>query len=124
MRVSNDTELVASRVIDAAIAVHRELGPGFLDAAYEKALILELASRGIAVKRQYSIAVFYREQVITECRLDLLVQDVLVVEIKAIEELRLVHRRAGGFELGLLINFNVTRLLEGVRRVIDTPSIL
>lgn len=114
-------------VIGAAIAVHRQLGPGFLEQIYEAALMVELGERRIPFRPQVTLPVLYREQRVGEARLDLLIGDILVVELKAVEELRPVHRaqvlsylRAGAFELGLLINFNVTTLPQGIRRVVWT----
>ncbi|MDQ3338474.1 MAG: GxxExxY protein [Myxococcota bacterium] len=115
------------RVIGAAIEVHRHLGPGFLEKTYEEALVVELGLRNIKVQRQLSIPITYKDQLIHSCCLDLLVEDELVVEVKAVEQILRVHRaqvhsylRAGPFQLGLVINFNVHSLRDGIARVIDT----
>ena len=125
--VSTQLDRVARATIGAAIAVHRELGPGFLEVIYEQALAIELSARGIAYERQHAIPVFYRGEAVGESRLDFLIEDELVVELKAVEELRQVHRaqvlsylRSGAFELGLLVNFNVPVLADGIRRVVCT----
>lgn len=112
-------------VIGAAIEVHRHLGPGFLESIYEEALVRELGSRGLQVQQQLVIPVLYKGSVIAESRVDLLVDDQLVIELKAVETLLPVHTaqllshlKAGAFQLGLLINFNVPVLKkDGVRRV-------
>ena len=116
---------VARVVIGAAIEVHRALGPGFAEATYEEALCIELRERGVAFERQAPVRVEYRGHVVGEGRLDLLVERLVVVELKATETLAPVHfsqvisyLRATRLPLGLLITFNVRRLSEGVRRVL------
>src|SRR5690606_24207901 len=101
--------------------VHRQLGPGFLEYVYEEALVLELTTRGFSFRRQPVFPVLYKGVQIGEARLDLLVEDELVVELKAVEELRPLHRaqvlsylRTGEFQLGLLFNFNVYSLRQGI----------
>lgn len=117
----------SNRVIGAAIAVHRKLGPGFLEAAYEEALAIELAARQIAFERQHVIVVRYNDVPIAEHRIDLLVEEVLVVELKSVIDLSPIYfaqtrayLAAAGLELGLLINFNVRQLREGLNRVVWT----
>src|SRR6059058_1456780 len=85
-----DSEITES-IIAAAIAVHRELGPGFLETVYEQALAVEFAIRGSAFVRQKSIPLFYRDHQIGEHRIDFLVEDKIVVELKAVEALEKVH---------------------------------
>ncbi|MEK7412830.1 MAG: GxxExxY protein [Planctomycetota bacterium] len=117
-------------VIGAAIEVHRELGLGYIESVYENALCLELTTRGIPYQRQPTQTLLYRGTPIGEMRLDLLIDDVLIVEIKAIEALGDVHTsqllsylKATGLPLGLLINFNVPVLRRGIRRLANTrPS--
>jgi len=112
-------------VIGAAIEVHRELGPGLLESAYEGAFSHEITLRVIPHARQVSLPVVYKSRAIdTGYRIDLLVDNRLVVELKALEKLLPVHStqvltylRVGNFSLGLLINFNVRRLVEGIERV-------
>ncbi len=115
---------LAYRVIGAAIEVHRQLGAGLLTAAYQIALQHELQLQGIAVKRQVPIPVAYKGHVVGEHRLSFLVEDELIVEIK-IEPPSELHRaqlvsalQAARLELGLLINFNVALLKDGIRRVV------
>ena len=115
-------------MIGAAIAVHKALGPGYHEATYEAALVVELRHREIPFEQQVPLEVVYRGETVGEHRLDLLVGGDLVVELKAVEQLGSVHvsqvlayLKAGSFQLGLLINFNVPLLQQGLRRVILTP---
>jgi GxxExxY protein len=117
----------ATEVVGAAIEVHSLLGPGFLEAVYERALCVELGLRSVPYRRQVPVMVAYKGHDVGESCLDLLVADRLVVELKAIEALAPIHwvqvrsyLKATGCLLGLLINFNVPVLLRGVRRVILT----
>lgn len=116
---------LARRVIGACIAVHRTLGPGFLESIYEEAVCIELIDNGIAFERQVPIAVEYRGRVVGEGRVDLLVERTLVVELKAVRQLTEIHLaqvmsylKALGEPLGLLVNFHVPLLRAGIRRVI------
>ncbi|HEY4687997.1 MAG TPA: GxxExxY protein [Anaerolineae bacterium] len=118
---------ITENIIGAAIDVHRALGPGLLESAYEACLAFELAQRELKVVRQQPLPVVYR-QVKLECgyRLDLLVENMVVVEIKAIEQLAPIHQaqllsylKLSGCKVGLLINFNVKTLKDGIRRVVN-----
>lgn len=107
-----DSEITES-IIVAAIAVHRELGLGFLESVYEQALAVEFAIRGIAFVRQKAIPLFYRDHQIGEHRLDLVVEDKIIVELKAVEALDKVHfaivrsyLKAAGLSDGLILNFS------------------
>lgn len=118
----------AHRVIGAAIAVHRQLGPGFLESTYEAALAIELEAREIFFQRQHIVVVRYNDVPIAEQRIDLLVEDVLIVELKTSVDLHPLHiaqtrayLAATKLELGLLLNFNVPYLGEtGIKRVVRT----
>jgi GxxExxY protein len=118
-----DAEITES-IIAAAIAVHRELGPGFLESVYEQALAVEFAIRGIAFVRQKAIPLFYRDHQIGEHRLDFVVEEKIVVELKAIEALENVHfaivrsyLKAAGLSDGLILNFSSMPLtIKRVRR--------
>jgi GxxExxY protein len=111
-------------IIAAAIAVHRELAPGFLESIYEQALAIEFALRGIAFIRQKPIPLFYRDHQIGEHRLDFLVENKIVVELKAVETLENVHfaivrsyLKASGLADGLILNFSSMPLtVKRVRR--------
>ncbi len=112
-------------VIGAAIEVHRHLGPGFNEAAYEAALIIELGLRGISVEHQVPVSLHYKDHLVWTGQLDLLVEDELVLELKAVETVLPLHRaqlhsylRVTKLPLGLLLNFNVSALREGIHRVI------
>jgi GxxExxY protein len=123
----NDT---TSKIIGAAIEVHRHLGPGFLECIYEEALVRELRRRNVHVERQVTIPIKYRDDPIGSCRIDVLVEGDVVVELKAVESLDAIHfaqvrsyLAAGAFEVGLLINFNVVVLRDGVRRIVARESL-
>ena len=115
-------------VMDAAYAVHTQLGPGLLETAYKACLLCELEARGLRVEAEVGVPIIYREQKIAEIgyRMDLLVEDELVVEIKSIEAIAPVHHaqllsylRLADKKLGLLINFNVARLKDGISRRVN-----
>ncbi len=122
---SEDIDRLAHDVIGAAIEVHRNLGPGFLESVYEEALCVELGLRGIEFERQLSHGIDYKGHRVGEGRLDLVIGKRLIVELKAVESLAPIHTaqvisylKATGCQLALLINFNVSVLKEGIRRVI------
>ena len=113
---------LTERIIVAAIRVHKELGPGFLEAMYEEALAIELAAAGLTFERQKLLPVFYRENLIGEHRLDFLVERKVVLELKAISALEDIHfaivrfyLKAANLEDALLLNFATARLT--VKRV-------
>jgi GxxExxY protein len=123
-----DVNELSRVVIGAAIEVHRGLGPGLLESAYEACLARELKLRGIAHERQRPLPVNYKgDQLDCGYRIDLLVADSLVVEIKSVDQMLpvfeaqlITYLRLGGWQVGLLINFNVPRLKEGItRRVLN-----
>ena len=126
-----DAELdrLAARVVDAAFAVHRALGPGFTESVYENALAIEFEARQIPFQRQTVVPLSYKGLRIGECRIDFVVGDRLVVELKAVDTLGPVHfaqvtsyLRAARCRLGLLLNFGADRLAKGIRRVILPTS--
>ena len=116
---------LSGEVIGAAIEVHRYLGPGLLESAYELALEHELRLRGLAVERQKAVVLKYKKIELGDgFRLDLLVDDRLLVEVKAIDCILSIHEaqlltylRLSGKHLGLLINFNVPVLKTGIKRI-------
>ncbi len=123
------TELnkITEIIIGAAMAVHRELGPGLLESAYEACLAYELPDRGLSVERQKALPVRYRG-VNVDCgyRIDLLVEGKVIVELKAVERLDAIHKaqlisylKLSGCKVGLLINFNVKVLKDGIRRLVN-----
>ncbi len=112
-----ETESLIERIIGAAIRVHTDLGPGFLESLYEEALGIELRSLGMQFDRQKPIPIFYRGQPIGQHRVDLLVENAVIVELKATTALEKVHfavlrsyLKALGLSDGLLFNFAATRL--------------
>lgn len=117
---------VAKAVVDSAFRVHTELGPGLLENVYEVCLAHELRSRGLAVERQVALPVIYHGlQVEAGLRLDLIVAETVIVEVKAVESLLPVHKaqvltylKLSGRSLGLLINFNVPLIKDGIKRII------
>jgi len=115
---------ISEAVIGAAIEVHRELGPGHDEGAYQKAMEIELSLRGITFVAQCPMELLYKGHVVGRGRLDLLVEKAVIVEIKSVQELGRVHAlqvlsylRITRFRLGLLINFNVSQLVKGVQRI-------
>ena len=113
------------QIIGCAMEVYKSLGPGLLETAYEKALVHELTLSGIPVQSQVAVAVSYKGVNIGEgLRLDLLVDDRIIVELKSVEEIKPVHYKQlltylklMDKRLGLLINFNVTDIMQGIKRV-------
>jgi len=124
--VAQEVERASHTVIGCAIEVHRCLGPGLLEKLYEDALVHELGLAGVAVERQKPITVHYKGIELRGQRLDLVAAGSIVVEIKAVSQLMDVHKaqlvsylRASGLPLGLLLNFNVSTLKSGLRRVVN-----
>jgi GxxExxY protein len=122
---SNIANVRSREVIGAAIEVHRALGPGFLESVYEESLCMELYDRGIPFARQREVIIRYKGRDVGIGRADLIVDDALIVELKAVDALAPIHKaqllsymRSTGYPLDLLINFNVMTLRDGVRRVI------
>ena len=122
---SADINHITEKIIGAAIEVHRALGPGLLESAYEACLVYELNERGLKVEAQKPVPLAYKS-VSLDCgyRLDLLVEGTVIVEIKSIDRIMPIHRaqvisylRLTGFPVGLLINFNVKLLKFGIERI-------
>ena len=116
---------LSGQILGAAIEVHRELGPGFIESVYETAFEHELRQQRLSVERQWPVKVKYKDIEIDGQRLDLLVEGKVIVELKAVDMLAPVHEaqllsylKATGLRLGLLINFNRPRLMDGVRRFV------
>jgi GxxExxY protein len=118
---------ITETIIGAAIEVHRSLGPGLLESAYEACLAYELGKRGLAVQQQRPLPVVYRE-IKLDCgyRLDLFVEENVIVEVKAVEHLAPIHDaqllsylKLADCRVGLLVNFNVITLKDGVRRLVN-----
>lgn len=120
---------IAHSVVGAALDVHRVLGPGLGEVVYEEALCLELAAIGMPYARQVRIPLRYRNAHIGEYFADLIVDGALIVELKSVERLVPIHHaqlrsylRAADLRLGLLLNFNVALLKDGIRRVVCSPK--
>ncbi len=118
---------ISTEVIGCAIRVHRKLGPGLLESTYQKCLIYELIKIGLDVKSEVAQPIIYDNIKLKHgYRLDLLIDDKVVIELKATESLTNVHfsqlytyLKLGGYKLGLLINFNVELLKDGIKRVVN-----
>jgi GxxExxY protein len=119
-------EQLATQLVDAAIEVHRELGPGLLESAYEVALCRELSLRNISFERQKPMPVRYKGTAL-DCgyRIDLLVEGAIIIELKAIEELTPLHEaqlltylKLTGCSIGFLLNFNTRQLKHGLKRLV------
>ncbi len=115
------------KVIGCAMEVHNVLGPGLLESVYEQALIHELAMNGIAVKRQVEVDVNYKGMNIANgLRVDLIVDDELIIELKSVEEIKPIHQKQlqtylklMDKRIGLLINFNTINLKDGIKRIVN-----
>ncbi|MFQ5734263.1 MAG: GxxExxY protein [Planctomycetaceae bacterium] len=119
-----DDEL-SKQVIGAAIEVHRELGPGYLESIYKNALTYELSQRGLHVEKEKKILVPYKDIRISGQRLDLLVDGRVILELKCVDEFAPIHSaqilsylKATGLRLGLLINFKSKLLKDGIKRIV------
>lgn len=127
MKTQDQLNEISGKVIEFAIKVHTALGPGMLEGAYEICLMHELVSNGFKVKSQVTLPIIYHGiRLDAGYRIDLLVEDSVIIELKAIDRLIPVHEaqllsylRMSDLRLGLLINFNVRLLRDGVRRVVN-----
>ena len=120
-----ESNSITGKIIGAAIDIHRALGPGLLESAYEACLIYELRLRKLKVESQKAIPIFYKD-VLLDCgyRADLVVEDQAIVEIKSVSSLASIHEaqllsylKLSGYKIGLLLDFNVKYLKEGIRRM-------
>ena len=126
-----DLNKLSYRVIQAVITVHKELGPGLLESVYQACMIIELRNMEARVQSEVSLPIYYQGQKIVgeEFRLDILVEDTLIVELKSVEKVMPVHKkqlltylRLAKKPLGLLINFNESLLKNGITRIINAPE--
>jgi GxxExxY protein len=122
----DDLNRITEAIIGAAIEVHRELGPGLLESSYESALCVELEERNLKYRRQHPVLLTYKRRPIGEYRLDLLIEDLVVVEIKSVERMDpvfmaqvLTYLRATRKKIGLLLNFNTRFMKDGIRRYVN-----
>ncbi|MDP2785316.1 MAG: GxxExxY protein [Sulfurimicrobium sp.] len=118
------TDEITKKIIGAAIEVHQILGPGLLESVYEEALCHEFGLRAIGFERQFAVDVYYKNCVISSQRLDLLVEDEVVVEIKSLRNLPevamaqvLSYLKATGLKRGLIVNFGEKQLINGIKRI-------
>lgn len=123
--VPDETERVVREIIGAAIEVHRQLGPGFIETVYRKALRIELRHRNLLAEAERSIQVHYRGELVCRHRLDIVVERAVVVEVKAVRKIRPIHHaqvlsylKASRCRVGLLMNFNVSLFVDGLRRFV------
>ncbi len=124
--LSDDEERIASLIVNAAFKVHKTLGPGLLERVYEACMEYELKKAGLDVKRQVDIPITYEHFIFDEgLRLDLLVNDRVIVELKAVDTVNpvweaqiLSHLKLTNLRLGFLINFNVPIIKQGIRRFV------
>ena len=121
---------LSSQIIKAAITLHKELGPGLLESVYQSCMVIELRNMSIKVQSEVPLPIFYRGQKVHDegFRLDLLIEDMIIVELKSVEKVQGVHKkqlltylRLAKKPLGLLINFNEVVLKDGITRIINTP---
>ena len=122
---------LSSKIIKAAINVHRELGPGLLEKVYQRCMVIELESMGISVQSEVPFPIEFRGQKVHDegFRIDILAEDTIIVELKSKEKIKevdkkqlLTYLRLTKKPLGLLINFNVVMLKDGITRIINSPS--
>jgi len=126
METARENE-IGKTVVDAAIAVHRELGPGLLESVYETVLSEELSARGLAVARQVMVPIFYKgKQIDDGYRADIVANDLVVLELKSIEGLKDVHKKQlltylklSGMKLGFLLNFGEAVMKKGIVRIVN-----
>ena len=118
---------ISSKIIGAAIEVHKQLGPGLLESTYETCLAYELKQMGLDVKQQQALPVVYKEvKLDAGYRIDLLIENKVIIEIKSVEALADIHTaqlltylKLKDLKLGLLINFNSVKVIEGLKRIIN-----
>jgi GxxExxY protein len=124
-RIPYDVEVIAKLTVDSANIVHQKLGPGLKEKTYEKCLALELGKKGLSVKRQVNMPVIYDGEYLEDTyRVDMIVENKLIVEVKSVERLAPLHKlqvqtylKISGKHLGLLINFNSEKLTDGIKRI-------
>jgi GxxExxY protein len=120
------TESVATQIVDAIYTVHREYGPGLLESVYEEALCFELAARGLKIVRQAIVPIYYKGKRLSgELRLDILVADQIIIEVKSVEQMvplfeaqLFTYLKLSDKRLGFLVNFNVRLIKDGITRLV------
>lgn len=127
---AGDMNELSGKIVDCAFQVHKELGPGFLEVNYEDAFVYELKKKGLNFERQRRARIPYKDTFLpSDFRFDLVVEDKILVELKSVEKVNPVHKaqiytylKASGIELGLLINFNVPLIKDGIGRYVLCSS--
>ena len=126
MKTEKELNQITEKIIGCAIEIHRELGPGLLESIYESALCIEVDSIGLAYERQKSLSVIYKNKSLGNFRVDLVVDGSVVLELKSVERYDplfeaqiLSYMKLGHYPLGLLINFNVEILKDGIKRLMN-----
>lgn len=122
-----DIEIIFKKILDSSFKIHTELGPGLLESAYEECLFYELNSIGLKVAKQKPLPLIYKEvKLDIGYRVDLMVENKIIVEVKSVENMNevyfaqlLTYLRLSGCKLGLLVNFNVKHLKDGIKRIIN-----
>jgi len=124
-----DLNHLSSLIIKAAINVHKELGPGLLESVYQRCMVIDLENTGLRVQSEVPVPIFYKDRKIHDdgFRIDLLIDDMIVVELKSVSQVQNVHKkqlltylRLAKKPLGLLVNFNEVLLKDGITRIINT----
>lgn len=113
---------ISSKIIGAAIEVHKQLGPGLLESSYEACLVYELMQRGLSVSNQVALPIVYKEvKLEAGYRIDILVENKVIIEVKAVETLANIYiaQVLTYLKLGLLINFNTSKVVDRIKRVIN-----
>jgi GxxExxY protein len=126
-----EIEKVASEIVDSAIKVHKSLGPGLLESAYQQCLIYELRQRGLVVESEVPMPIKYGEvKIEAGYRMDLVINKMIVVENKTVEKLLPIHQaqlltylKLSGYNLGFLLNWNVTIMKDGIKRIVNKESV-
>jgi len=129
-KVMDDLRCLSGEIIGAALAVHKELGPGLLESVYKSCLGMELLERGIPFQTEVPLPIIYRDRVLSESfRIDMLVDDRVIVELKSVSKIQAVHvrqlltyLRLAKRPLGLLMNFNEVLLKDGITRLANSPA--
>lgn len=128
--LSKETDLLSKEVVDSFFKVHQFLGPGYLEKIYEECLIIELESRGLSIQTQYPVKLMYNGvEIPTIFRLDLVVENTIIIELKAVEKMHPVydaqlysHLKATCLPLGFLVNFNVPLIKDGIKRFVPKQA--
>ena len=127
IKTRDELEQIAAQIVDACLAVHRELGPGLLESTYQVCLAQELRSRGLEVRCQVTLPVRYRNlEIETGFRIDMLVEGCVIIENKSVQSMQpvfeaqlITYLKLSGLKLGFLINWNVPLIKDGIKRMVN-----